>query len=741
MQVSKVAIGSSSAVTVTAAGTTVQGTYGTLNIHADGSYSYSINNTSGSAADKLAQGETGKDIFSYTVVDGTGASGQATLTVTVTGTNDAPDIHLVATGTPDSAAATLAETNAGLSTSGTLTVTDADLSDTVSSSVTGVVLGGTTGGLTSADVLSMLSVTPDFGLGANPTDTHNLGWSFSSGSQAFDFLAVGQSLTLTYTVQSTDSSASPLSDTQTVTVTITGTNDAATVSSDSKSVTEADTAAALNTSGALTITDPDTGEAHVVAQTNAHGTYGDFTIDAAGNWTYTGNGAHNELVANQQVQDQFTVTSQDGTATGTVTVTITGTNDGPIANGAKVITNIGTGTVINIPEWALLANDTDPEGNPIVDVAGVGTATGGTVTHTPGTGTNGTINFTDVAPAGGSFTYTATDGTTTGAPGTITVSQDTGTLDGTPGDDILISSTSGTTLIGGAGNDVLISNNGNDVYQFGLADGSDIISDTGGGNDKIQIVTSSPTDSTSISTLNFERVGNNLVIDVGATEITVKDHYVGSGNIETISFTNGGTVYGYALSTGNYNLDTDLSGGSQEDVIASTSATQTLTGGNGNDLLFGNDGDDTINGENGSDLLVGGSGNDTLSGSAGSDRLVGGGGNDKFIFAAAGELSPSSFDTINDFAANTNTTLAGGVHTTPNGDIIDLTAIDAINGGSDDAFTWLGTGAFTAAGQLHYTTTGTETIITGNTDANTATVEFEIHLLGVMTFDQHAFNL
>ena len=45
-------------------------------------------------------------------------------------------------------------------------------------------------------------------------------------------------------------------------------------------MTEGDTAAALNTSGALTITDPDTGEAHVVAQTSAHGTYGDFTIDA-----------------------------------------------------------------------------------------------------------------------------------------------------------------------------------------------------------------------------------------------------------------------------------------------------------------------------------------------------------------------------------------------------------------------------------------------------------------------------
>ena len=52
-----------------------------------------------------------------------------------------------------------------------------------------------------------------------------------------------------------------------------------------------------------------------MAQTNVHGTYGDFSIDANGAWTYTGNGAHDELTAGQQVQDQFTVASQDGTAT------------------------------------------------------------------------------------------------------------------------------------------------------------------------------------------------------------------------------------------------------------------------------------------------------------------------------------------------------------------------------------------------------------------------------------------
>ncbi|TPI67883.1 VCBS domain-containing protein, partial [Mesorhizobium sp. B2-8-9] len=165
--------------------------------------------------------------LTYTVqsTDNNAASDTQTVTVTVNGTNDAPDIHLVATGTPDTASATLTETNAGLSTNGTLTVTDADLSDTVSSSVTAVVASGTTAGLglTNAQLLAMLAVAPTSGLAANPTDTHNLNWTFNSGTQAFDYLAAGQSLTLTYTVQSTDNNAA--SDTQTVTVTVNGTDE------------------------------------------------------------------------------------------------------------------------------------------------------------------------------------------------------------------------------------------------------------------------------------------------------------------------------------------------------------------------------------------------------------------------------------------------------------------------------------------------------------------------------------
>ena len=71
-------------LTVATPGTYV-GTYGTLTLAADGSYTY----TPGAAAQGLDTGETAQDVFTYTASDGT-ASDTATLTVTVSGLNDAP---------------------------------------------------------------------------------------------------------------------------------------------------------------------------------------------------------------------------------------------------------------------------------------------------------------------------------------------------------------------------------------------------------------------------------------------------------------------------------------------------------------------------------------------------------------------------------------------------------------------------------------------------------------------------
>src|SRR5207237_10748511 len=112
------------------------------------------------------------------------------------GAEDAPDITI---GAGDNAAQTLAETNAALSTTGTLTVTDVNLSDSVTPTVASVSLSGTTGGLTSAAVLGMLTVSPA-SIAANPGDANKIGRASCRTRQAFNFLAVGESMTLTYTV-------------------------------------------------------------------------------------------------------------------------------------------------------------------------------------------------------------------------------------------------------------------------------------------------------------------------------------------------------------------------------------------------------------------------------------------------------------------------------------------------------------------------------------------------------------
>jgi VCBS repeat-containing protein len=146
-----------------------------------------------------------------------------TVTVTVHGTNDAPDL-LVAAG--DGAAKTLTESNAGLVTSGTLTVTDADANDTVALNVASVVASGTTTGLalSNAQLLAMFSVTP-LSAAADAGTLNNVNWNFNSGTQAFDYLGENQSLTLTYTLHAADRTSS---DEQTVVITINGSNDAPT---------------------------------------------------------------------------------------------------------------------------------------------------------------------------------------------------------------------------------------------------------------------------------------------------------------------------------------------------------------------------------------------------------------------------------------------------------------------------------------------------------------------------------
>ncbi|MCK1735287.1 VCBS domain-containing protein, partial [Bradyrhizobium sp. 138] len=369
----------------------VHGSYGDFTIDANGAWSY----TGNGAHDELTAGQQVQDQFTVTSQDGT-ATG--TVTVTITGSNDA------ATVSSDSKSVTEGNTAAALNTSGQLTIVDPDSGE--------------------AHVVAQGSVHGSYG---DFTIDANGAWSYT-GNGAHDELTAGQQVQDQFTVASQDGTATGI-----VTVTITGSNDAATVSSEAKSVTEGDAAAALNTSGQLTITDPDTGQAHVVAQSNAHGTYGDFSIDANGAWSYTGNGAHDELTAGQQVQDQFTVTSQDGTASGIVTVTITGSNDAAtVSSEAKSVTEGNAAAALNTSGQLTI---TDPDtgqahvvaqsnahgsyGDFSIDANGAWSYTG-----------NGAHNeLTAGQQVQDQFTVTSQDGTATGTVTvTITGSNDAATV-------------------------------------------------------------------------------------------------------------------------------------------------------------------------------------------------------------------------------------------------------------------------------------------------------------------------
>jgi serralysin len=121
----------------------------------------------------------------------------------------------------------------------------------------------------------------------------------------------------------------------------------------------------------------------------------------------------------------------------------------------------------------------------------------------------------------------------------------------------------------------------------------------------------------------------------------------------------------------------------QNFAIANNTIIENATGGSARDLLIGNDVANVLKGLAGDDVLRGLGGNDKLAGGAGADELTGGAGRDTFVF---GELGTG--DRITDYTA---------------GDKIDLRPIDAVAGGADNKFAFIGGGAFTEkAGELRY---------------------------------------
>jgi VCBS repeat-containing protein len=156
---------------------------------------------------------------------------------------------------------------------------------------------------------------------AQTTGIHHRAVYKASG---FDYLAEGETATdsFTYAIRLGDGTYS----TATVNILVQGVNDPASIAETSVYLVEGDSAEDLSTSGTIAISDVD-GPDSFVAGTQ-EGYYGTFTIDEAGNWTFTANGAHDEFEDGNYYGESFTIYSADGTM-GWVGLNFLGTAEEP----------------------------------------------------------------------------------------------------------------------------------------------------------------------------------------------------------------------------------------------------------------------------------------------------------------------------------------------------------------------------------------------------------------------------
>jgi Ca2+-binding RTX toxin-like protein len=143
----------------------------------------------------------------------------------------------------------------------------------------------------------------------------------------------------------------------------------------------------------------------------------------------------------------------------------------------------------------------------------------------------------------------------------------------------------------------------------------------------------------------------------------------------------------------------DLRGSRHGDVLSGSEHANTLAG---------DDGADVLNGREGNDRLLGEKGADTINGGLGADQLFGGTGADRFVFAAIEESTvlAKGRDYIRDFSH-------------AEGDRIDLSAIDAVAGGADTAFSFVG--RFSGqAGQLRVEVKDGFSLVLGDLDGDRA---------------------
>ncbi len=446
-------------------GVLVNGSYGTILLGQDGSYTYTLDNTN-PAVSGMASGDTLTDVFTYTVSDGEGGSSTASISISIKSTNDAP----TASSIPDQSS--FDSDSPFLDVSPYFTDPDGDalmfvanglpvgLSiDANSGVISGLIGSSASQGGPNLDGVYEVEIVASDGDGQSVSTTFS--WSVSNPVPVAvdDSFTIDEDTTLLNTVSTNDSDRdgdsvlfkltgagvshgsivwntdgsftyTPDSDFHgtdlfdysmtdadgattfaTVTITVAPLNDAPIAKNDTITTTE-DTPVLGSVAG--NDSDPD-GDRLVFKATRPPAN-GSLSFDPDGSFSFVPNPG---FVGTTTFE--YEVCDADGLCdTATVTLNVTPLNDAPVARDDSGLTGESSTVVID-----LLDNDWDPDSDPItvIEINGVSAVSGTTVLLPSGAevtlNADGTVSYNtngqyedlrDGQSALDTFLYTITDG-------------------------------------------------------------------------------------------------------------------------------------------------------------------------------------------------------------------------------------------------------------------------------------------------------------------------------------------
>ena len=333
---------------VAAPGTSIQGQRGTLEIAADGSYTYAITNNN------LAAGEVFNETFTYQVSDSGNQTSAAVLTIRIEGTGNVDS-------EPDAKADTADATEAGGTANGSGAVNPdgnvlsndvgTGLAVSAAWSDANPAAAGVGASTTSANGQTIVGTYGSLKLGADGSYVYTV----DNNNAAVQAMNAGASLTDLFYYRAANGSGSDVSSLK---ITISGSNDAPVAANDAAGAGEAggvgnatpgydatgnvlandsdvDNAAASRTVTAVRLGGDEGSGAAGMPGVAFQGSYGSLTLHADGSYSYAVDNANpdvNALAAGATLIERFNYTVSDGSLadTAVLAITIHGANDAPV---------------------------------------------------------------------------------------------------------------------------------------------------------------------------------------------------------------------------------------------------------------------------------------------------------------------------------------------------------------------------------------------------------------------------